>query len=72
MPARIDIPCKRPDEFRARYAHVPWQDTTDSRNALVRDYDTVDFDELWRINQEHLPPLVEQLQAIIDENLPAN
>ena len=60
-----------PREFRARYAHVPWQDTTDLRNVLIHDYDTVDFDELWRIVQEYLPPLVEQLQAIIDENLPA-
>ena len=60
-----------PREFRARYAYVPWQDTTDLRNVLIHDYDTVDFDELWRIVQEYLPPLVEQLQAIIDENLPA-
>ena len=27
--------------------------------------------KLWRIVQEYLPPLVQQLQAIIDENLPA-
>ncbi len=60
-----------PQEFRARYPHVLWQDTTDLRNVLIHNYDTVDFDELWRIIQEHLPPLVEQLQAIIDENLPA-
>lgn len=60
-----------PREFRARYAHVPWQDTADLRNVLIHNYDTVDFDELWRIVQEYLPPLVEQLQAIIDENLPA-
>jgi uncharacterized protein with HEPN domain len=60
-----------PNEFRARYPHVPWQDTTDLRNVLIHDYDTVDLDELWRIIQEHLPPLALQLQAIIDENLPA-
>ena len=60
-----------PDEFRARYPHVQWRQTTDLRNVLIHDYDTVDFDELWRIIQVHLPPLVEQLQTIIDENLPA-
>ncbi|MCE2500029.1 MAG: DUF86 domain-containing protein [Dehalococcoidia bacterium] len=60
-----------PDEFRARYPYVPWRQTTDLRNVLIHDYDTVDFDALWRIVQEHLPPLVPQLQAIIDENLPA-
>ena len=60
-----------PNEFRERYPHVPWQDTTDLRNVLIHNYDTVDFDELWRVIQEHLPPLVGQLQAIIEENLPA-
>ena len=60
-----------PEEFRQRYPEVPWQDTTDLRNVLIHNYDTVDFDELWRIIHEHLPPLVDQLQAIIDENLPA-
>lgn len=41
------------------------------RNVLIHDYDTVDFYELWRTVQGYLPPRVEQLQAIIDENLPA-
>ena len=61
-----------PDDFRSRYPAVPWRQTTDLRNVLIHEYDTVDFDALWRIIQEHLPPLVPQLQAIIDENLPAN
>ena len=60
-----------PDEFRERYPEVPWRQTTDLRNVLIHAYDTVDLDELWRIIQERLPPLVEQLQAIIDENIPA-
>ena len=60
-----------PEDFRAQYPYVPWQDTTDLRNVLIHEYDTVDFDELWRIIQEYLPPLVPQLQAIIDENLSA-
>ena len=60
-----------PDEFRERNPEIPWRQTTDLRNVLIHDYDTVDLDELWRIIQEHLPPLVVQLQTIIDENLPA-
>ena len=59
-----------PDDFRARYPHVPWRQTTDLRNVLIHGYDTVDVDALWRIIQEQLPTLLEQLQAIIDENLP--
>ncbi|MCY4558142.1 MAG: DUF86 domain-containing protein [Chloroflexi bacterium] len=60
-----------PDDFRAQYPNVPWRQTTDFRNVLIQDDDTVDFDVLWQIIQERLPPLVDQLQAIIDENIPA-
>ena len=60
-----------PDEFRERYPHVPWRQTTDLRNVLIHDYDTIDLGLLWLIIQERLPTLLEQLQAIIDENLPA-
>ena len=55
-----------PDEFRERYPGVPWRQTTDLRNVLIHDYDTIDLDLLWRIIQERLPALLEQLQAIID------
>ena len=61
-----------PDDFRARYPHVPWRQTTDLRNVLIHGYDTIDLDQLWLIIQEQLPALLEQLQTIIDENLPAN
>ena len=60
-----------PDEFRERYPEVPWRQTTDLRNVLIHDYDTIDLDLLWLIIQERLPPLLPQLQSIIDENLPA-
>ena len=61
-----------PEEFRVRYPHVPWQDTTDLRNVLIHGYDTIDLDQLWLIIREHLPLMMQQLQAIIDENLPAD
>lgn len=60
-----------PEEFRSDYPNVPWRQTTALRNVLIHDYDTVDFDLLWQIIQERLPLLMQQLQAIIDENLPA-
>ena len=60
-----------PEEFRARYPNVPWRQTTDLRNVMIHDYDIVDFDASWDVVQTHLPPLIPQLQTIIDENLPA-
>jgi uncharacterized protein with HEPN domain len=56
-----------PNEFRSGYPRVPWRDISDLRNQLIHAYDTVDFDTLWRIIQDELPPLIEQLESIIAE-----
>ena len=56
-----------PEDFRARYPHVPWRGTADFRNRLIHAYDEIDFDVLWAIIQENLPPLIEQLETIIAE-----
>ena len=54
-----------PEEFRSRYPEVPWHLTVGIRNRLIHGYDSVNFDILWTIIQEDLPPLIEQLQRIV-------
>ena len=54
-----------PEDFRRRHLNVPWQDVTDLRNRLIHGYDAVNFDILWTIIEQDLPPLIEQLQAIV-------
>lgn len=54
-----------PEEFRARYPQVPWRDVADLRNRLIHGYDTVDFDRLWAILQQDIPPLIDQLETIL-------
>ena len=54
-----------PPEIRNRYPDVPWRHTTRLRNLLIHGYDIVDFDILWRIVRNNLPPLLEQLEAIL-------
>lgn len=56
-----------PDEFRSQHAVVPWRGTINLRNRLVHGYDQIDYDVLWDIVQNDLPPLIEQLKAIVDE-----
>ncbi len=55
------------DGFRSLHPHVPWRETTDFRNRLIHGYDQINFDVLWDIIQEDLPPLIEQLETIIAE-----
>ena len=54
---------------RDAHPQIPWKHIVGTRNRLVHGYDQVDFDVLWRIVSVELPPLVEQLEAIlVDEN----
>jgi uncharacterized protein with HEPN domain len=56
-----------PEEFRSRHPQIPWRDMADLRNRLIHGYDTVNFDILWAIIQDDLPPLIKQLEAIVEE-----
>jgi len=56
-----------PEAFRSRHPQVPWRQTVGMRNRLIHGYDTVNFDILWTIIQEDLPPLIQQLEAIVRE-----
>ena len=58
---------RMPEAFRSRYPEIPWRDVADLRNRLIHGYDTVNFDILWTIIQEDLPPLIEQLEAILKQ-----
>ena len=57
-----------PEEFRSRYSEVPWRQAVGMRNRLIHGYDTVNFDILWAIIREDLPPLIERLEAIVEES----
>ena len=59
-----------PDDFRSRYPEIPWQDTRSLRNRLIHEYDRINLDTLWDIIQNHIPPLIEQLEDLISEEAP--
>jgi uncharacterized protein with HEPN domain len=47
------------------HPEIPWREIVATRNRLVHGYDQVDFDILWRIVTDDLPPLVRQLETIL-------
>jgi len=53
MPTRVGQPC------------IPWNAIVATRHRLVHGYDQVDFDLLWRIVAVELPPLIQELAAIL-------
>ena len=48
-----------------QHGQIPWPEIIGLRNRLVHGYDSVDVNILWDIVQQDLPPLIEQLQAIL-------
>lgn len=56
-----------PDDFRARYPQVPWRQIVGMRHRMIHDYDVIDFDILWAVLGQDLPPLIQQLEAIVQE-----
>lgn len=56
-----------PQAFRQRHPEVPWRDIADLRNRLIHGYDKVNYDVLWKIISQELPPLITQLQTILEQ-----
>ena len=56
-----------PKQERDRYPDIPWSEIVGLRNRLIHGYDEVDFDILWQIVTQDLPPLVTALENIPSE-----
>ncbi len=53
-------------EVRAQYPHIPWKITISIRNRLIHGYGDVNHDVIWQTIQEDLPPLIADLDKILD------
>jgi uncharacterized protein with HEPN domain len=51
-----------PAEERVLHPDIPWPEIVGLRNRLIHGYDSVDFDILWQIVTDDLPPLVAELE----------
>lgn len=52
-------------DFKSRHPGVPWTAIIGMRNRLVHAYFDIDYEQVWKALTEELPPLVEQLEAIL-------
>lgn len=56
------------ESFRAAHASIPWRDIIAMRNRVIHGYDSVDLKVVWDVIHHDLPPLIEQLEAIVPES----
>ena len=55
-----------PAEERARHPEIPWAEIVGLRNRLIHGYDSVDFDVLWPVVSDDLPPLIAALEKALE------
>ena len=51
---------------RARHPDIPWSEIVGLRNRLIHGYDSVDFDILWQIVSDDLPPVIAALEKALE------
>lgn len=50
---------------QAERPEIPWRAIIGMRNRIVHGYDEVNFDILWAVIHDDLPPLIEKLKATL-------
>jgi len=53
-------------ETRSRYPQIAWPAIVGLRNRLIHGYDAVDFDILWDVICDDVPPLIRALEDALD------
>lgn len=56
------------EKFRKEHQAVAWRQVVDLRNKLIHEYFGVDIEAIWLVTQKDLPPLKDQLRAILKQS----
>jgi uncharacterized protein with HEPN domain len=51
--------------LREQYPAIPWPLIIGTRDRLAHGYIDVDYDIIWRIVRDNLPPLIKQLEKLL-------
>lgn len=58
---------KLSNELREEYAHIEWPLIIGSRNILVHEYFTINYDIVWEAVQNDLPRLKLEIKKILEQ-----
>ena len=55
---------KVPDEFRKKHPEMDWKEMAGMRDVLIHDYLGVDYDIVWDVIINYIPPLLARVKTI--------
>jgi len=53
-------------EDQACYPQLPWREAIGMRHVIAHGYDIVEYTIIWDTVRNNLPPLIEQLREVLD------
>ncbi len=59
-------------DFRKRHDEIPWRRIVALRNRLIHDYMGINFNIVVNVLQNEVPKLAEQLQGLLQDDIPKN
>jgi uncharacterized protein with HEPN domain len=54
-----------PEQVRLTMPQIPWSQAVGMRHRLVHGYDLIDFEVVFDTVRDSLPPLIQQLEAVL-------
>lgn len=54
-----------PADYRNGHPDLPWSGMAGFRDVLVHDYDSLDFEEIWRVIEKDVPVLIEKIETLL-------
>ena len=52
-------------DFQNSHPQIAWKEMIGARNHLIHGYYEVDYDIVWQILEDDLPPLIQELEKIV-------
>jgi uncharacterized protein with HEPN domain len=56
--------------FQQAHPEIPWSKIIAMRHKVVHDYLEINYDIVWRVATENLPPLVAKLEKLVPDDTP--
>lgn len=58
---------KLPDSLRLKYPKIPWRKIAGTRDVIIHTYFKINLEAIWKVVQEDLPELKNNIKEILEK-----